>query len=187
MSFRVPPELKARMDEAAAASGRSVAQEIEMRLDRSFEREDLLEEALELAFSREPAGLLSTIAHAMVSAGRFGALLSLDTLDAVDDWPYDPYAYHQAACAAITVLEQVRPAGNRWKLQKSRIADPNAPEFREAGARQARRLLGAIRDRGELCADQHRNRKLEGLAARLGPMLGDDLVARIPADIGAQS
>ncbi len=36
MSFRVRPELKSMMDTAASISGRSVTQEIEMRLEQSF-------------------------------------------------------------------------------------------------------------------------------------------------------
>src|SRR5690348_16594179 len=37
MSFRVRPELKEQMDRAAEKSGRSTAQEIEIRLERSFD------------------------------------------------------------------------------------------------------------------------------------------------------
>src|SRR3954447_5336639 len=46
MSFRVRPELKNRMDAAAAESGRSVAQEIELRLEQSFLIERLIETRL---------------------------------------------------------------------------------------------------------------------------------------------
>src|SRR3954447_8910172 len=58
MSFRVTAETKRRMDEAARESGRSVAQEIEQRLDKSFERGPLLDEALLLAFDEGLAGIL---------------------------------------------------------------------------------------------------------------------------------
>jgi hypothetical protein len=46
MSFRVTPELKAKMDAAAEESGRSVTQEIEFRLEQSF-RDDRIEAQLE--------------------------------------------------------------------------------------------------------------------------------------------
>jgi predicted HicB family RNase H-like nuclease len=42
MSFRVTKELKARMAAAVAASGRSICQEVEIRLEQSFDREALL-------------------------------------------------------------------------------------------------------------------------------------------------
>ena len=53
MSFRVRPELKLMMDEAASKSGRSVTQEIEMRLEQSF-RDDRIESRLDeiLAYIR---------------------------------------------------------------------------------------------------------------------------------------
>ena len=42
MSFRVTPELKARIDRAAEHSGRSVSLEMELRLEQSFEKETRL-------------------------------------------------------------------------------------------------------------------------------------------------
>lgn len=47
MSFRVRPELKGAMDDAANRSGRSVAQEIELRLEQSF-RDEILLDAIRL-------------------------------------------------------------------------------------------------------------------------------------------
>jgi len=58
MSFRVPPDLKLSMDRAAADSGRSTAQEIELRLQQSFRDEQLLPVLLAGAYGQEVAGLL---------------------------------------------------------------------------------------------------------------------------------
>lgn len=41
MSLRVTPDLKRAIDDAAAKSGRSLSQEIEFRLERSFHDETL--------------------------------------------------------------------------------------------------------------------------------------------------
>jgi hypothetical protein len=46
LSFRVTPEFKANIDSAAKSSGRSTAQEIEMRLEASF-RDDAVMERLD--------------------------------------------------------------------------------------------------------------------------------------------
>lgn len=46
IGFRTTPEFKAKIDAAAAASGRSLAQEIELRLEQSF-RDDRIEAQLE--------------------------------------------------------------------------------------------------------------------------------------------
>jgi predicted transcriptional regulator len=56
--LRVTPELKQRLDAAAEASGRSQSQEAEFRLERSFDRTDLLAEVLTLAYGEEAAALL---------------------------------------------------------------------------------------------------------------------------------
>jgi hypothetical protein len=55
IATRVRPELKRRLDAAAAESGRSQAQETELRLERSFDRTDLLSEVLTLAYGKEIA------------------------------------------------------------------------------------------------------------------------------------
>ena len=52
MSFRVTPEFKAKLDRTAPNSGRSLAQEIEFRLERSLDEERHLADALELTFDR---------------------------------------------------------------------------------------------------------------------------------------
>jgi DNA end-binding protein Ku len=48
LSFRVTAELKRRLDAAADESGRSQSQEAEFRLERSFDRQDLLSEVQRL-------------------------------------------------------------------------------------------------------------------------------------------
>jgi hypothetical protein len=55
IATRVRPELKRRLDAAAEESGRSQAQETELRLERSFDRTDLLTEVLTLAYGEEIA------------------------------------------------------------------------------------------------------------------------------------
>ena len=44
LSFRITPELKRRLDSSAEENGRSQSQEAEIRLARSFERDDMLEQ-----------------------------------------------------------------------------------------------------------------------------------------------
>src|SRR5262245_42670576 len=58
LRVRVTPELKRCLDAAAEKSGRSQCQEAELRLERSFEREDLLIEALTLAYGGKMAGCI---------------------------------------------------------------------------------------------------------------------------------
>jgi hypothetical protein len=61
MSFRVTPGFKATLDQAANESGRSLAQEIELRLERSLDEGRRLSDILEIIFGRQAAGLLLAI------------------------------------------------------------------------------------------------------------------------------
>jgi hypothetical protein len=63
MSFRVTPGFKVKLDRAAKESGRSLAQEIELRLERSLDEERHLTDALELGFGRQVAGLMLAIGY----------------------------------------------------------------------------------------------------------------------------
>jgi hypothetical protein len=115
MSFRVPPELKRKMDQAAEQSGRSVAQEIEMRLNQSFERQGLLGEILDLTY-RDPqlVALLLTMGEAMRDTlkvlsdwEREGSWVRRQT-----DWIDDLGAFDQVARAAVAIIEGARPSGD---------------------------------------------------------------------------
>jgi TraY domain len=69
LGLRVTAELKRRLDAAAEASGRSQSQEAEYRLERSFERNDLLIDALILRYGRTHAGILLVLASMMQTVG----------------------------------------------------------------------------------------------------------------------
>lgn len=58
LNLRTTFDIRAKLESAAVASGRSLAQEVEYRLERSFERQDLLQEVLTLAFGDEIAEML---------------------------------------------------------------------------------------------------------------------------------
>jgi hypothetical protein len=62
LGLRVTAKLKSQLDEAFKTSGRSQSQEAEFRLERSFDRQDLLTEVLSLAFGDNDAELLLAIA-----------------------------------------------------------------------------------------------------------------------------
>jgi hypothetical protein len=83
MSFRVTTAFKEKLDRAAQESGRSLAQEIEFRLERSLDQQSHLVDAFELAFDRQVAGLILTIGAVIkrvqpVTPGPRRALLSDD-------------------------------------------------------------------------------------------------------------
>ena len=62
LGLRVTANIKKKLDDAAAASGRSQSQEAEIRLERSFEKQGLLTEVLTLAYGPQWAKFF-TAAH----------------------------------------------------------------------------------------------------------------------------
>src|SRR3954454_12478893 len=82
LGLKVTPEIKNKLDTAAKANGRTQSQEAEVRLERSFDREALLLEVLELRYGSPLAGLLMAMGAAMDGAGRSAAILAqLDLRD----------------------------------------------------------------------------------------------------------
>lgn len=112
LSLRMTPALKRRLDAAAERGGRSLSQEAEVRLERSFDREDLLSEGLTLAFGDRLAGLLIMLGMAMAGAA---AVAPPDQgrrrLFHDDWWASDPDCYETAAFAAKILLDSGRPKG----------------------------------------------------------------------------
>jgi hypothetical protein len=72
LGLKVTAAAKTRLDNAARASGRTQSQEAEVRIERSFDRQDLLPEVLSLAYGKRAASLLM----------RLGPLISDRTLGA---------------------------------------------------------------------------------------------------------
>jgi len=122
LGLKVTAEVKDRLDRAARASGRTQSQEAEMRLERSFEREALLPELLELAYGRYVAGLLLALGRAMDLAGFAAELQRLYPTGPIYDgivtryadraWPHSRGAHGQARRAADIVLDGLWPSAD---------------------------------------------------------------------------
>jgi hypothetical protein len=110
LGLRVTPELKRRLDAATRATGRSQSQEAEVRLERSFDRQDLITEVLSVAFDRPSAGIILAIGHLMHCAGSQHHALYLGD---VQHWTEDPAAFDDAVEAALTFLQAVKPRKGR--------------------------------------------------------------------------
>ena len=109
VGFRSPRDLKKKLESAAAAAGRSLSTEAQMRLDLSFRDLDAFDKAIELSHGRQIAGVLMLLGRVMRDAGAHGAHLSTGTIDG--NWLADPFAFDQVAKAVTTALEAFRPAG----------------------------------------------------------------------------
>jgi hypothetical protein len=111
VSLRLTADIKAKLDKAAKAADRPFSQEAELRLERSFDREQLLPEILTLAFGAELAGILLMLGTAMHETGTATGFMSKFTLEGASAWFNDPFAYEQAKQAALQILRSLKPAG----------------------------------------------------------------------------
>ena len=96
MSTRLTPETRAQLEEAAAQSGRSLAQEIEIRLERSF-----------VEFGKEETFL---VARLLANA--------IHTIEVVTgkNWMDDPEAHRQTQEACKNILDAFRPPGGKGPM-----------------------------------------------------------------------
>jgi hypothetical protein len=114
LGLKVTAEIKARLDRSAQESGRTQSQEAEFRLERSFDRSDLLSEALVLEFGKGLAGVVRLLGSVMIFAeGAHRAHHSSSPNRALENWTWgsDPSAYEEAVLGAMAVLEALRPEG----------------------------------------------------------------------------
>lgn len=117
MSIRLPPDIRLKLQHATSRNGRSLSNEAEYRIERSFDRESLMLEVLTLRYGRPLAGLVSIIAetmqHSLETFGILGAsseALTPKTQD--EDWLLDPYAFGQMMQAVSEVLAHLKPSGS---------------------------------------------------------------------------
>ncbi len=110
IATRVTHQTRTALEEAADASGRSLSQEIELRLERSFERERTLQETLELRFGRQTATLLFLMGREIGSRVR-GADIQRTGVprDAHSDWVDEPEAFAAARAGIEKIMVWLDP------------------------------------------------------------------------------
>jgi hypothetical protein len=157
MSFRVTPEFKDRLDCAKAGSGRSLAQEIELRLDQSLRDEHQAELFSELHYGRELAGLLVVIGRALKDSGTHAAAQATGRIEAADNWLSNRSAFDEAKRAVDRLFEKLRPPeeqtaplpitrhlGERVADSLLRAIGNQTSSFMEVWAAPVRARLGAV-------------------------------------------
>lgn len=110
LSTRITSELREALDIACRKNDRSLSQEIELRLLRSFDRDASIEE---MYGSRENYALVRMI------------IMAMNTVEAVTgrSWKKDPYTFVQCKKAILGVVRPFRPDGSAEPP-----ADLRAPE-----------------------------------------------------------
>ena len=117
VGMRVGKAARERLEKAAAESGRSLSQEAELRLERSFDNEDAVVAGLKLKYGDRFASILMAAADAGVYAGRgYGAMVAKDRGDGIQNWTDYPTAYQRAVETMAEVFKATRPLGGQKEL-----------------------------------------------------------------------
>lgn len=179
MSLRVTPEVKGRLESAAADSGRSFSQEAEMRLEQGFRDEDLVARVLATAYGPQLAGLILIMARVMNEAGRTAGFNSSFTLEGMDAWCDSPYAFKQAAEAAHRVLQLATPPGEA--KAPAAMSGAGLPANLASVIETARDYLGVgfANSAVEAVAGDGRTSELQRWAAPVRDLLGPSMVKRL--------
>jgi hypothetical protein len=140
-TFRVRGQLDDQLSAAAEKSGRSVSEEIEFRLERTFAGEHSLFELLDLAYGQENVALVMTIAELIRSIGSNAPQLALARSKHEQqgaNWIDDPFLFDQVVKSINEMLESLRPAGEA-------DAPKNYQEnLRDIGRKSARAILAVL-------------------------------------------
>jgi hypothetical protein len=130
LNMRTTFEVRHELEGAATASGRSLAQEAEFRIGRTFAAEKSLIEALNYNYDPELAFMMIAIGEAMKMAGRTAAFYAADKPEDAQRWWDNPFAFAQAVQAAHAILDARKPAGDPKPPRVTppqTIGDPSPP------------------------------------------------------------
>jgi len=107
MSFRLRPETKQRMDREAAKSSRSVAQEVELRLEQTLRDQSLLQEILTLAYGDFNGALLYFLGNIFKHAD-----IAARTFETFKFWRDDKDTSKAVENVLLSLLDALHPSGD---------------------------------------------------------------------------
>jgi hypothetical protein len=137
MSLRVTPDMKERLERAAVNTGRSLSQEAELRLERTFRDDDLLSQLMGAAYGEKLAAVLMIIGETMSAVGPTVAHVETQTPEGAENWLKSPVAFDQASKAAQAVLGALAPTGpTAPRSPKLSIADGYAKFYLDVASGQ---------------------------------------------------
>jgi hypothetical protein len=132
LSMRTTFDIRQHLEKASAASGRSLAQEAEVRIEQTFAAEKSLIEALSFNYGPELAFVMQAVGEAMKLAGAEAAFYARAYSNDARGWWDHPYAFTQAMQAAHAILTAVKPDGDATPPRVTplqTIGDRMPPEF----------------------------------------------------------
>jgi hypothetical protein len=129
LQARITDDLRERLEQAAAASGRSLSQEAQVRLQESFDLPAELQKSWGSPEVRALAQLVSRVVRTV--HGSVGASLFSEAGDLA--WHSNPFTHAAVSTAIATLLAHYRPAGSvETPPEVKKRADWVTPEQAEA-------------------------------------------------------
>ena len=180
LGLRVTKETKRKLDDAVYSSGRSQSQEAEFRLEQTFNADNSLFAALDLAYGRRWSGIVLAIAHAAQLAGVRSMMINHWNFEGGEDWVLDPYAYDQAVKAANAILEAFRPKGEIALSPVSDFSRYPVSMFENLGKGFAEDLLTMLKEPNDKRADAEITRAIAQRVADLLPNVRKDVAIPKP-------
>jgi hypothetical protein len=181
VGFRCPRKLKGLLEDAAAASGRSISTEAQFRIENSFRDQRLFDEALDIEYGEGTAGIPALLKEVIKSIAS-DCVPSAGTPGAT--WMSHPVTFDQVIQAINLALDMLRPPGdpNHLSLSDMLSSDGLDPAmWKKAGQIRAARLLDAVVD--PPAAKAGLGPRAKPLADKLGPELVDRIRAKDPDKI----
>lgn len=132
LNIRTTFGVRSQLEASASASGRSLAQEAEFRIEETFAAEKSLIEALNFNYGPELAFMVQAMGEAMKAAGGTAGFYLADKPEDARRWWDHPYSFAQAMQAAHAVLDAMKPAGDPKPPRLTplqTIGDPSPPGF----------------------------------------------------------
>ena len=115
-TFRVRPQLDEQLTDASLHAGRSVSEEIELRLERSFTKQETVLEALDLIYGPENiaiAMVFAELAHGLnLHASMVAMMRGKREQHGEPSWLNDPFLFNEFAATINIALEAMRPEGS---------------------------------------------------------------------------
>jgi hypothetical protein len=161
LSLRVSREARQRLDEAVAASGRSISAEAELRLEMALREERTLGDTLELAFGRQGAAVLEIIGHVMRQEGdwldepeRFDRVYNkiktiLGAVAPTDYFPEEDAAARNQVVILLHHLFGPELPGPAWIRQAVRLRERLGPAASQRAMLFTGEMKARLTDRGE--------------------------------------
>jgi hypothetical protein len=118
LNMRTTFEVRRELERAAAATGRSLAQEAEHRIQQTFQNQKVLQEALDLAFGPQISGLLMVIGDVMRATAQTVAFTTSGD-PSIENWTEEPLIYDAVVRAVSTVFDQHHPSGEMLSEEKA--------------------------------------------------------------------